>query len=158
MTSTTTTKTNTDLSDKVKVTFNEREVGYVHVEYIAYHIDPHCQKCNECETCYESGYYEECMKCHRDWSSISTHDFIHRLIAFPKEYPKWKGVSHIRFKTDSTFLWYDTLDANDNILLTHKIPIKLIEAIYLHQTEPDFSEDEEEEITHLRPDLKKSLK
>jgi hypothetical protein len=147
---TSTTKTKTDM--KPKIFFNNREVGHVLVEYVFWH--PDCEH-KGCQECLEEDW--TCGKSHRDWNSISTSRFA-EFIAKPKEYKQWAGTTQIRFTTDSSFLTYDMLDDNDNIFWTNMIPIHLIDSISIHQTEPDIKDSEEQEITHLRSDVKKSLK
>jgi hypothetical protein len=149
--SSTTTKTKIDL--KPKIFFNNRPVGYVHVEYVFWH--PGCEH-DICEECVEE---YGCGKCHRDWNSISTNTFA-EFIAKPKQYKQWTGTTQIRFTTDSSFLTYDMLDDNNNILWTNMIPINMISSISVHQTEPEIKEynDGIEEIDKLNPDLKKSMK
>ena len=89
-----TTDTKKHVKNKTKITFNNREVGYVMVEFIEWHVDDICDDCLE---------EDECTQCHRDLVDINTYDFIHRLIANTKEFPDWKGVAEIYFTTDSTY-------------------------------------------------------
>jgi hypothetical protein len=149
MASTTTTTTKT--KDKPKFFFNNRQVGSVLVQYVFWH--PDCEH-NTCEECLEE---YGCGKCHRDWNSLSTSKFA-EFIAKPNKYKHWAGVTEIRFTTDSAFLTYDTLDNTGDILSTQMIPVNMIESIHVRKTESDIKECEEEEITHLRRDVKKSLK
>jgi hypothetical protein len=147
-----TTKTKTG----VKFFFNNRQVGSVLVEYVFWH--PNCEH-QGCEVCVEEDDEYICDGgCHREWNSISTSRFA-EFIAKPKEYKHWAGVTEIRFTTDTAFLTYDTLDNTGDILSTHMIPINMIESISVHKTEQEVKQyDDGEEITHLRPDVKKSLK
>jgi hypothetical protein len=141
-----TTDTKKHVKNKTKITFNNREVGYVMVEFIEWHVD------DICDDCFEE---DECTQCHRDLVDINTYDFVHRLIANTKEFPDWKGVSEIYFTTDSTWLCYGGKDADGNILITRMIPIHNIDNIHIDTTEPKFSESK---INHLDTSEKKSLK
>lgn len=151
---TTTTKTKKDL----KVTFNGREVGSVYAQYVSWHpvLDSERHICDEC---YDENWREECTKCHKDWESLHTSTF-RELIAKPNQYKNWAGVTHIAFRTDSTFLTYDALDNNNNIIMSVMIPIGMVGSIHVNKTEQEVKEydDEEEKINRLHPDVKKSLK
>lgn len=147
-----TTKTKTDL--KPKFFFNNRQVGSVLVQYVFWH--PNCEH-QGCEVYLEEDDYTCDGGCHRCWNSISTSRFA-EFIAKPKEYKHWSGVTEIRFTTDTAFLTYDTLDNTGDILSTEMIPINMIESIHVSKTEQEVIDDDKEEITHLRPDVKKSLK
>ncbi|MDP9289164.1 MAG: hypothetical protein M3P08_13340 [Thermoproteota archaeon] len=140
----TTTTTKKVMKDTVKVTFNNKEVGFVMVDFIQWHVGNICEE-----------YDEECSKCHRDLAQIDSYDFEHRLIADVKEYTDWKGVTEIYFTTDSTWLYYGGKDVDGNILITRMIPIHNIDNIHIDPTEPKFSESK---INHLDTAEKKSLK
>jgi hypothetical protein len=79
---TTDTNIKKHVKDKTKITFNDKPVGYVMVDFIEWHVGNLCEECTE---------EDECSKCHTDLVDIDTYDFMHRLIANTKEFPDWKN-------------------------------------------------------------------
>jgi hypothetical protein len=69
----------------------------------------------------------------------------------------WYGVKEIRFRTDASFVTYDTIDCKGESLSTKMIPLTMIGHIQASRLESEFVHDEHE-IRHLAEKEKESLK
>jgi hypothetical protein len=115
---------------KPKVTFNNREVGKVHLEYLTWQPDLPCEH-HICQECCDSEWREGYGRMHQDREWFDTEASIKHTIWTSLD---WRDVAEIRFTYDTSFLVYDMLDNNNNLLHSEMIPIGLIDSISISKS------------------------